>query len=90
MKGGAMKGKEEDPEGQALEDLMAAMSSMRLQRIPRPSAAAAPVKLDIPPGLLPTEGPGRDLGAGGGEIELTPGMDPRLAEIIRKKKAGAA
>lgn len=85
-----MKGyKHDDPEGQALEDLLNAMSAMRQKRIPRPEGAA-PVKVDIPPGVLPPEGPGRDLGAGGGEIELPAGMDPRLADIIRKKKTGAA
>ncbi len=84
-----MKGyKHDDPESQSLEDLLATMGAMRQKRIPRPPAEA-PAKVDIPPGLLPPEGPGRDLGVGGGEVDVA-GIDPRLLEIIRKKKSGAA
>lgn len=84
-----MKGyKHDDPEGQALEELMMAMSGMRQKRIK--GAHPDKVTVDIPPGVLPTEGPGMDLGAGGGEMEMPAGMDPRLAELIKKKKAGAA
>lgn len=89
---------DQDPEGQALADLMAAMGSIRQGRVkglgapaaPPPPAAAGTERLYIPPGVLPTEGLGRDLGVGGGEMEMPAGMDPRLAEIIRKKKNGAA
>lgn len=76
--------KKEDPEGMALEDLMAAMGSMRQKRM-RPNDS-----VEVQAGMMPPEGPGRDVGIGGGEFSSPmAGIDPRLEELIRKKKAGA-
>jgi hypothetical protein len=75
----------EDPEGMALEDLMAAMGQLRQRKL-QPSAPVS----EIPPGMMPPEGPGRDVRIGGGEFsQPMAGIDPRLAELIRKKKSGA-
>lgn len=90
-----MKGRQqEDPEGQALQDLMAAMGSMRQNRVKglgaptAPPAAPAAAAMQPPftmPAAPPPDGSGQDMSG-----ELPAGMDPRLAEIIRKKKSGAA
>lgn len=70
----------EDPERQALQDLMEAMSGMRQKRVK---------------GLSPLPVEGAPKGGMMGEeedeeMELPAGMDSRLAEIIRKKKSGRA
>lgn len=80
---------EQDTEARrkTLEELMGAMSGMTQKRLPGGGAAAPAAPVMIPPGALPPEGPGRDLGAGGGMAQ--PGsMDARLADLIKKKKSG--
>lgn len=116
-----MKGtQEEDPEGQALQDMMAAMGSMRQNRVkglgqpapvgmqppftpppnapppmpgaPPPVPGAPPDPMAMPPAPpgAPPPPPAPMPGMNGQPTNLPPGMDPRLADIIRKKKAGAA
>lgn len=71
---------EEDPERQALQDLMEAMSGMRQKRV----KGLAPLPFEGAPegGMMGEEEEE--------EMELPEGMDSRLAEIIRKKKSGRA
>lgn len=59
-----------DPEGASLQELLKAMGAMQAKRLPKGE----------PGGVSIT------IAAGGDKGGDMPGMDPRLAELIRKKK----
>lgn len=64
-----------DPEQASLQDLLAAMGSMRARRIPQIAPQGAPAAVPAMAPEMPPQG-------------APAGMDPRLLEIIRKKQAG--
>lgn len=84
MKMGKM---DDEARRQTLEELMAAMGAMDGQRLPKPPAK--------PPST--PSGPGDDMQGMAGEWKdetappapSYPGVDPRLADLIKKKKSGA-
>lgn len=76
---------DEDARKKTLQDLMQSMGQMDAKRLP-----GLTIAIGAAPAAAPkTEGPGEDFGIGGKEEgDEFRGMDPRLVEIVKKKKAG--
>lgn len=75
------KEEEKNPEIASLQDLMAAMGALQSQRLPKKADPMSVVR------------EGEMGGAAADPLSVVregemPGMDPRLAEIIKKKRAG--
>lgn len=71
---------DEDLEGQTLQELIDAMGQMSAQKLPKKSP-------DVSITIAAGHDGKRDESDEG--LDIPDGMDPRLAELIRKKKAGA-
>lgn len=78
---------DEEARSHTLDELMAAMDAMEQKRLPPGAGRGVTIEIEAG-GPRPPEGPGQDFGMGGVPGDDMEGVDPRLAEMIRKKKAG--